>query len=212
MDPNFAAGFRHRRSPSSDRFLSVFSPPSPAPASDGSFASAAGDELSELDVFYTADFSDEQRISYSGASDRRQTERFGILAALQEDRRGISDAVVQKPALWSPTPASISRDIPAIPKRRMSAEPKISQSMPVRRFQKSAPVNVPMKQRKASAAFEDEAGEEEEVLPPHEMVARVSLRNEKTTFSVLEGVGRTLKGRDLRQVRNAVWRQTGFLD
>jgi hypothetical protein len=29
---------------------------------------------------------------------------------------------------------------------------------------------------------------------------------------VLEGVGRTLKGRDLRQVRNAIWRQTGFLD
>ncbi|XP_047973691.1 uncharacterized protein LOC125216109 [Salvia hispanica] len=204
MDPNFAAGFRHRRSPSSDRFLSVFSPPSPA---GESFASAAGDELSELDVFYTADFSDEHRIS---TSDRRQTERFGILAALQDDRRG---AVVQKPALWSPSPASISRDIPAIPKRRMSTEqPKISQSMPARRFQKSAPVNVPMMPRKAVEAFEDEAGEEEEVLPPHEMVARVSLRNEKTTFSVLEGVGRTLKGRDLRQVRNAVWRQTGFLD
>ncbi|KAG6412163.1 hypothetical protein SASPL_124833 [Salvia splendens] len=208
MDPNFAAGFRHRRSPSSDRFLSVFSPPSPA---DESFASSAGDELSELDVFYTADFSDEHRISNSGASDRRQTERFGILAALQEDRRGISDAVVQKPALWSPSPASISRDIPVIPKRRMSTEPKISQSMPARRFQKSAPVNVPMMPRKVAEAFEDEAGEEE-VLPPHEMVARVSLRNEKTTFSVLEGVGRTLKGRDLRQVRNAVWRQTGFLD
>jgi hypothetical protein len=29
---------------------------------------------------------------------------------------------------------------------------------------------------------------------------------------VLEGAGRTLKGRDLRQVRNAVWRKTGLLD
>ncbi|CAN1134000.1 hypothetical protein LINPERPRIM_LOCUS16353 [Linum perenne] len=29
---------------------------------------------------------------------------------------------------------------------------------------------------------------------------------------MMEGAGRTLKGRDLRQVRNAVFRQTGFLD
>ncbi|KAL1566134.1 hypothetical protein AAHA92_01775 [Salvia divinorum] len=204
MDPNFAAGFRHRRSPSSDRFLAVFSPP--PSAADESLASAAGDELTELDVFYTAD---DHRSGDSGASDRRQTEKFGILAALPEDRRG-GGGVVQKPALWSQT--SFSRDIPAIPKRRMPAEGKISQSMPVRQFQKSAPVNVPTMPRKADPAlFEDET-EEEEVLPPHEMVARVSLRNEKTTFSVLEGVGRTLKGRDLRQVRNAVWRQTGFLD
>lgn len=78
-------------------------------------------------------------------------------------------------------------------------------------------MNVPMMPRKprngelADLEVGDEV-DEEEVLPPHEIVARVSLRNQKTTFSVLEGVGRTLKGRDLRQVRNAVWRQTGFLD
>jgi hypothetical protein len=28
----------------------------------------------------------------------------------------------------------------------------------------------------------------------------------------MEGAGRTLKGRDLRRMRNAVWRTTGFLD
>lgn len=72
-------------------------------------------------------------------------------------------------------------------------------------------MNVPIMPRKARNEALAEV-DEEEVLPPHEMVARVSLRNQKTTFSVLEGVGRTLKGRDLRQVRNAVWRQTGFLD
>ena len=32
------------------------------------------------------------------------------------------------------------------------------------------------------------------------------------SFSVREGAGRTLKGRDLRRVRNAVLRRTGFLD
>ncbi|KAF9587262.1 hypothetical protein IFM89_039509 [Coptis chinensis] len=49
---------------------------------------------------------------------------------------------------------------------------------------------------------------EEEMLPPHEIVAR----SQCTTFSVFEGLGRTLKGRDLRRVRNAVWQKTVFLD
>ncbi|CAD5171230.1 unnamed protein product [Musa acuminata subsp. malaccensis] len=31
-------------------------------------------------------------------------------------------------------------------------------------------------------------------------------------FSVLKGAGRTLKGRDLRRVRNVVLQKTGFLD
>uniref|UniRef100_A0A7N0U724 Uncharacterized protein n=1 Tax=Kalanchoe fedtschenkoi TaxID=63787 RepID=A0A7N0U724_KALFE len=47
------------------------------------------------------------------------------------------------------------------------------------------------------------------MLPPHEVVAA---RSQTMTFSVFEGVGRTLKGRDLRRVRNAVFQQTGFLD
>ncbi|KAJ1424369.1 Senescence regulator S40 [Sesbania bispinosa] len=32
------------------------------------------------------------------------------------------------------------------------------------------------------------------------------------SFSVHEGVGRTLKGRDLSRVRNAIWAKTGFQD
>ena len=42
---------------------------------------------------------------------------------------------------------------------------------------------------------------------PHEIVAH---RQGSIMFSVLEGIGRTLKGRDLTNVRNAVWRITGF--
>lgn len=53
---------------------------------------------------------------------------------------------------------------------------------------------------------EDEA--EDEMLPPHLIVAR----SHAMTFSVFEGVGRTLKGRDLRRVRNAVFQKTGFLE
>lgn len=89
--------------------------------------------------------------------------------------------------------------------------------MPVRKFQHSVPVNVPMMPKKAPRSdladveIDDDDGDDE-MLPPHEIVARGSARSLKTTFSVLEGVGRTLKGRDLCRVRNAVFRQTGFLD
>ncbi|KAK4792903.1 hypothetical protein SAY86_023338 [Trapa natans] len=45
-------------------------------------------------------------------------------------------------------------------------------------------------------------------LPPHEFLARTRA----SSFSVQEGLGRTLKGRDLTRVRNAVWARTGFQD
>jgi hypothetical protein len=80
----------------------------------------------------------------------------------------------------------------------------------------SLPVNVPVAQlRKPPVVMVmgEAEDEDDEMLPPHEMVARARARESPlTTFSVLEGAGRTLKGRDLRQVRNAVWRKTGFLD
>ena len=56
-------------------------------------------------------------------------------------------------------------------------------------------------------ADEDEE-DGDEMVPPHVVAARRHARSS----SVLEGAGRTLKGRDLRRVRNAVLRQTGFLD
>ncbi|KAF7805592.1 Senescence regulator [Senna tora] len=45
-------------------------------------------------------------------------------------------------------------------------------------------------------------------VPPHEFLARTRM----ASFSVHEGVGRTLKGRDLSRVRNAIWAKTGFED
>ncbi|KAJ0971085.1 hypothetical protein J5N97_019044 [Dioscorea zingiberensis] len=85
----------------------------------------------------------------------------------------------------------------------------------------SAPVNVPVWPRGRTRVATDEWGEdwgeykqreeeedEEEMVPPHVIVAR----SHATTFSVFEGAGRTLKGRDLRKVRNAVFEKTGFLD
>ncbi|PIN21401.1 hypothetical protein CDL12_05874 [Handroanthus impetiginosus] len=100
------------------------------------------------------------------------------------------------------------------------------QNIPVK-FRHSAPVNIPMRRRKPRENYynngnrisindlrmfdeledQNEVKKEEEMVPPHVMVARSHV-----TFSVFEGVGRTLKGRDLLRVRNAVFKKTGFID
>ncbi|CAN8301067.1 unnamed protein product [Cochlearia groenlandica] len=46
------------------------------------------------------------------------------------------------------------------------------------------------------------------VLPPHEYLAKTRM----ASFSVHEGVGRTLKGRDLSRVRNAIFEIIGYQD
>ncbi|KAI3954321.1 hypothetical protein MKW92_002468 [Papaver armeniacum] len=82
----------------------------------------------------------------------------------------------------------------------------------------SAPVNVPdwtkiLRINSVESLHDSDEGldddDNSERVPPHEYVARGSRRNTMTT-SVFEGVGRTLKGRDLSRVRDAVWSQTGF--
>ncbi|KAE8646053.1 hypothetical protein Csa_016442 [Cucumis sativus] len=49
-------------------------------------------------------------------------------------------------------------------------------------------------------------------VPPHELIAKRLARAQISSFSVFEGAGRTLKGRDLSKVRNAVLTKTGFLE
>ena len=59
---------------------------------------------------------------------------------------------------------------------------------------------------------EDEDDWEEMRVPPHEFLARQTARTRTASFSVHEGIGRTLKGRDLSRVRNAIWEKIGFED
>ncbi|KAM0046631.1 putative senescence regulator S40 [Helianthus debilis subsp. tardiflorus] len=235
MDSNGVTTFRHRRSPSSDRFLGVFSPPSSSGVISGS-SSVTGDDFSEDDVFWTGDFAEQKcqsldpatngKFNGNGNQSFRQPDKFGILAALPEDpaNNGLKPnrSVMNRrnPTIQNQNNPSSSRLIPAIPRpnkqERCSGDvPIVSQSMPLK-FQQSAPVNVPVFTRKPTfgrelADVDIGDDDEEEMLPPHEIVAKSS-KLPHTTFSVLEGAGRTLKGRDLRLVRNAVWRKTGFLD
>ncbi|KAL2536810.1 hypothetical protein Fot_18201 [Forsythia ovata] len=46
----------------------------------------------------------------------------------------------------------------------------------------------------------------------HRRRRRQMARTRMASFSVHEGIGRTLKGRDLSTVRNAIWEKTGFQD
>ncbi|XP_041026647.1 uncharacterized protein LOC121266869 [Juglans microcarpa x Juglans regia] len=58
------------------------------------------------------------------------------------------------------------------------------------------------------AADDDDESHGNYRLPPHEYLARTR----GASLSVHEGIGRTLKGMDLRRVRNAIWKKVGFED
>ncbi|XVE87790.1 hypothetical protein DITRI_Ditri19aG0016400 [Diplodiscus trichospermus] len=82
----------------------------------------------------------------------------------------------------------------------------------------SAPVNVPdwseiYRVDSVESIHDTDDGQddgESEMVPPHEYLAREYARSKISGgASVFEGVGRTLKGRDMRRVRDAVWSQTG---
>ncbi|KAK7412526.1 hypothetical protein VNO78_03990 [Psophocarpus tetragonolobus] len=73
----------------------------------------------------------------------------------------------------------------------------------------SMPVNIPQRVPQRWPSDEEEA--DKEITPPHEIVRRRRV-TEKMAFSVCTGNGRTLKGRDLSQVRNSILRLTGFLE
>lgn len=94
-----------------------------------------------------------------------------------------------------------------------AARPETTRQRAPQPYHQSAPVAVPawpkaMAAPEFAAGYDDEEDDGEPVVPPHEVAARRAA----AAASVMEGAGRTLKGRDLRRVRNAVWRTTGFLD
>lgn len=89
-----------------------------------------------------------------------------------------------------------------------------------RQLASSAPVNVPdwskiYRVNSVESIHESEEEEDDEsgMMPPHEYLAKSQKRRSRKSgggASVFEGVGKTLKGRELRRVRDAIWSQTGF--
>ncbi|KAK7332125.1 hypothetical protein VNO80_28873 [Phaseolus coccineus] len=86
-------------------------------------------------------------------------------------------------------------------------EVKLGASQP-QRVVISKPVNIPHRMVRREDSSDEE--EREEMTPPHEILRRRVAG--KMAFSVCTGNGRTLKGRDLSQVRNSILRLTGFLE
>ncbi|CAN6339702.1 unnamed protein product [Urochloa humidicola] len=167
-----------------DRLL-LSRPPLPVP----SHAAAGADgDLLEFDVLWP---------SSASAS---PTVGLGLLAALPEDEGKKKKRSAGVGGVGGPV-RSAARPVPEAAALAASG------------MARSAPVRIPSEparrgrwaQAGAGVGGED-AGEA--MVPPHEIVARRAAAHS----SVLEGAGRTLKGRDLRRVRNAVLRRTGFLD
>ncbi|OWM86341.1 uncharacterized protein LOC116208715 [Punica granatum] len=76
----------------------------------------------------------------------------------------------------------------------------------------SAPVNVPdwnkiYRVDSVESMHDSDEERDEEMVPPHVYLAR---SRKMLATSVFEGQGRTLKGRDMSRVRDAVWSRTGF--
>lgn len=119
---------------------------------------------------------------------------------------------------------STRSDSPETRSWRQSTRRAIAAPTPVRRRGDTAaslPVNIPdwskilRDEYKVDEKWSFDGGDNggdngngEEWVPPHEYLARTRM----ASFSVHEGIGRTLKGRDLNKVRNAIWEKTGFQD
>jgi len=59
---------------------------------------------------------------------------------------------------------------------------------------------------------DDDDDGQDDMIPPHQWISRKLARSQISSFSVCEGIGRTLKGRDLSKVRNAILTKTGFIE
>lgn len=221
---------RRRRDKPPERYLGVPQPQSPA--------AAPPVELSEDDIFATPSGCSspppaQRNSNLNAAVAARSINRnhYGILAALNGSLKSSSGSEHEVRPVFNHKASiaaslSSSSSISTSPASPFSSRLMIPRPPPLREdlgrvHHQSVPVNIPampqalrMKATEADDAVsegEDDDDDDDGVrLPPHELVD--SRHSPMLSCSVLEGAGRTLKGRDLRQVRNAIWRRTGFVD
>ncbi|KAJ1291112.1 hypothetical protein BS78_02G293400 [Paspalum vaginatum] len=155
----------------------------------GSVAPAGDDlpDLAEADVWYSAAGS-----SGSACPPAAQAEAEGRAGRRGRGRGvqgGLSRAFGDGAAAGRPVAASAPVEVPAWPARFAVPDPE------------------------PALLFDMDMGGDEDGdgsgcagwVPPHVYLARRQAR-----ASVVEGAGRTLKGRDMSRVRDAVWSRTGF--
>ncbi|XVF26048.1 hypothetical protein REPUB_Repub13aG0266200 [Reevesia pubescens] len=154
-----------------------------------------------------------------------------------EKEKEDSSPTTRKPREYSSSSSSAWR-LPSAPRmiRRVSNTSASHETKVAAHQQSSAPVNIPdwskiygkhanMEESSRNESWIDtgdhgmvyndgygEYDEDDDMVPPHEWLARKLASSQISSFSVCEGMGRTLKGRDLSKVRNAVLTKTGFLE
>ncbi|CAH9082290.1 unnamed protein product [Cuscuta europaea] len=109
----------------------------------------------------------------------------------------------------SPSSSSSSSSVWPLPRRLTQRK-----NCRVDDHKSTSPMKIPDWSSKIYQEGNEEDGEEEDegMVPPHEYIARRLARTQIASFSMCEGIGRTLKGRDLSKVRNAILTKTGFLE
>ncbi|KAL3372540.1 hypothetical protein AABB24_004870 [Solanum stoloniferum] len=93
----------------------------------------------------------------------------------------------------------------------------------LKQISNSVPISIPdnlsrnnlwfkhVKNNESNFFKDEEYGDDGEMVPPHMITGR-RIAGKMMSFSICSGYGRTLKGRDLSQVRNSILRMTGFLE
>ncbi|KAF8051895.1 hypothetical protein N665_1655s0002 [Sinapis alba] len=186
----------------SDRYLGSYS------YSDSHVTSLTNElELAEEDIWSPAVIhnTETEEDSYSGWNLRANSMKSGRVGGLSLTFKSSSNAPSSSPMLVQQIHGGVGEG-----------------GKVLRSLASSAPVNVPdwskiYRVNLVESTHELEEEEEEEepgMMPPHEYVAKSEARRSRKMGgggrSMFEGVGRTLKGRELRRVRDAIWSQTGF--
>ncbi|XAR65648.1 hypothetical protein NMG60_11009822 [Bertholletia excelsa] len=147
---------------------------------------------------------------------------FDVLGLRAED---LSPPKLRKGKAMLPCSSAAWRLIPTasrmLPPRSSPPVPNVVQS--------STPVNIPdwsktynhavgrggvqvSRHPKVYDPFDEDEGGDGGMIPPHEFIARRLERTRISSHSMCEGIGGTLKGRDLSLIRNAILTKTGFLE
>lgn len=145
---------------------------------------------------------------FLGAGEKMQSIEFNEQFEFDESQIWSTNEIPTNPP---ETKKSISNPIPVRKQHRKITTEIESKSLPLNVPDWSKILRGEYKTRSRNWENDIEGDDDEDTndrIPPHEYLARTRV----ASFSVHEGVGRTLKGRDLRRVRNAIWKQTGFED
>lgn len=205
LPPPYMAKGRKLTSSQSERFLGTYA----YAHTQTSAAAVEPSELREEDIWSTADDPPGEWEPYATAESNG-----GVVVRSQHPIRRDSHRHVGGLSMVFEDPASnATAAAPARIVHQFRAQQEGLPSPRGRQVASSAPVNVPdwskiLRVDSVESLHDAEDDEEEsEMVPPHEYLA---LSRKAAAKSVFEGVGRTLKGRDLSRVRDAVWSQTGF--